>query len=133
MVVVEVRLEVRDVWVCLRDSGVGFDTAAEREEDTGLDHAAALSEGLDIVSTPGEGTEANLRVTIFHADFDSGHQVDLSEFDFLTPQTSRQILSVVRDKEDSSCLELSPALAVVIGRLLSGPNQRAAVAASLWS
>lgn len=133
MLEVDVRLEERDVWICLRDSGVGFDTTVEREERSGLDRAAALSEGLDVISTLGEGTEATLRVTIFRADFDSGQQVDLSEFDFFTPQTSRQVLSVVRDQEDSACLELSPALAVVIGRLLSGPNQRAAITASLWS
>ena len=133
MLEIDVRLEARDVWVCVRDSGIGFDTHADREEGSGLDRASALSEGLDVVSTPGAGTEASLRVTIFRADFDNGDQVDLTELDFFTPQTSRKMLSLVREQDAGSYLELSPSLAVVIGRLLSGPSQRATLKASLWN
>jgi len=133
MLEVDVRLEARDVWVCVRDSGVGFDTHADHEEGSGLDRASALSEGLDVVSTPGAGTEASLRVTIFRSDFDSGNQVDLTELDFFTPKTSRKVLGLVREQDASSYLDLSPSLAVVIGRLLSGPSQRATLKASLWN
>ncbi len=133
MLEVDARLEERDVWVSLRDSGVGFEAIEERDEDGGLDRAAALTEGMDITSTRGEGTEVSLRVSIFRADFDNDRLVDLSELDFFTPQTSRQVLSVVREQEAGSFLDLSPSLAVVLGRLLSGPSQRAAVTASLWS
>ncbi len=133
MIEMDARLEERDVWVSLRDSGIGLDVTEERDKDGGLDRAAALTEGMDITSTPGEGTEITLRVSIFRADFDSGHLVDLSELDFFTPQTSRQVLSVVREQEAGSYLDLSPSLAVVLGRLLSGPSQRATITASLWS
>ena len=133
MLEVDVRLEARDVWVSVRDSGIGFDTNAEREEGAGLDRAAALSEGLDITSAPDTGTEASLRVTVFRADFDNGDQVDLTELDFFTPHTSRKILGLVRDQDAGSYLDLSPSLAVVIGRLLSGPSQRTTLQASLWN
>ncbi len=133
MLEIDVRLEARDVWISVRDSGIGFDTDSEREEGTGLDRAAALSEGLDITSTPGAGTEASLRVTVFRADFDNGDQVDLTELDFFTPHTSRKVLGLVRDQDAGSYLDLSPSLAVVIGRLLSGPSQRTSLQASLWN
>lgn len=130
---VEARLEERDIWVSLRDSGNGFDVSEQSEEGGGLDRAASLVEGLDITSSAGEGTEVTLRVSIFRADFDEGNQVDLSELDFFTPRTSEQVLSVVGEEQGSSYLDLSPALAVVLGRLLSGPRQRTAPSASLWS
>ncbi|MDE0890859.1 MAG: ATP-binding protein [Planctomycetota bacterium] len=133
MLEIDARLEERDVWVCVRDSGVGFDTGVEREEGSGLDRASSLSEGLDVVSSVGSGTEATLRVTIFRSDFDNGNQVDLTELDFFTPKTSRQVLGLVREQDASSYLELSPSLAVVIGRLLSGPSHRATLKASLWN
>jgi anti-sigma regulatory factor (Ser/Thr protein kinase) len=133
MLEVEARLEERDIWVSLRDSGKGFDVSEESEEGGGLDRAASLVEGLDITSSAGEGAEVTLRVSIFRADFDEGDQVDLSEFDFFTPNTSEQVLSVVREEQGSSYLDLSPALAVVLGRLLSGPSQRAAASVSLWN
>ena len=72
-------------------------------------------------------------MTIFRADFDDNQRVDLSELDFFTPQTSRRVLDIVREQDAGSFIELSPSLAVVLGRLLSGPSQRAAVSASLWS
>lgn len=133
MLEIDVRLEERDVWVCVRDSGVGFDIHADREDGSGLDRASALSEGLDVISTPGTGTEANLRVTIFRSDFDNGDQVDLTELDFFTPNTSRKVLGLVREQDASSYLDLSPSLAVVVGRLLSGPSHRATLQASLWN
>jgi anti-sigma regulatory factor (Ser/Thr protein kinase) len=130
---VEARLEERDLWVSLRDSGKGFEVSEQSEEGGGLDRAASLVEGLDITSSAGEGTEVTLRVSIFRVDFDEGHQVDLSELDFFTPHTSEQVLSVVGEEQGSSYLDLSPALAVVLGRLLSGPRQRTAASVSLWS
>jgi DNA-binding response OmpR family regulator len=133
MLEVDVRLEARDVWVCVRDSGVGFDSQVDHEEGSGLDRALSLSEGLDVISTPGTGTEASLRVTIFRSDFDNGDQVDLTELDFFTPTTSRKVLGLVREQDAGSYLDLSPSLAVVIGRLLSGPSQRATLKASLWN
>ena len=133
MLEIDARLEERDVWVSLRDSGIGFKVHEERGEDGGLDRATALTEGMDITSAIGEGTEVSLRVTIFRADFDDNQRVDLSELDFFTPQTSRRVLDIVREQDAGSFIELSPSLAVVLGRLLSGPSQRAAVSASLWS
>ena len=133
MLEVEARLEERDMWGSLRDSGKGFEVSADSEEGGGLDRAASLVEGLDFNSTAGEGTEVSLRVSISRADFDDGHQVDLSELDFFTPDTSQQVLSVVREEGGDSYLDLTPALAVVLGRLLSGPSQRATASASLWS
>lgn len=132
MLEVEARLEERDVWVSLRDSGVGFDASEALGNDGGLDRATALTEGLDIRSASGQGTEVTLRVSIFRANFDTDQLVDLSELDFFTPATARRVLGVVRDQDAASFLELSPSLAVVLGRLLSGPSQRAAVTASLW-
>ena len=47
--------------------------------------------------------------------------IDLSELDWLTPGMSRRVLEILRDEDSTDAFHLSPAMAVTVGRLLTGP------------
>ena len=134
----EATVDQRDLVVTITDSGEGFDAAAalrsafELGFEYGLGRAAALAEGLDVTSTPGEGTRVVLRFTALRADFDGPEQLDLSELDFLLPEAARAVLGSIQTGGGEG-LVLSPALAVIVGRLLAGPDPRRAVSMALWS
>ena len=55
-------------------------------------------------------------------DFDDGRTVNLSEFDYLTPDTVREVLHSIQIDDLGEIFQLSPSIAVVIGRLLNGPR-----------
>lgn len=136
-----VQAEVRgsELVVTVSDRGVGFDTTLLDEDllarplYSGLARATVLSDGLAIDSTPGQGTTVVLHFTSSSASFDVDGAVDLSDHDFLTPDLARRVLHTLRRHETSSTHQLSPALAVVVGRLLAGPEPRALVERALWS
>jgi len=65
--------------------------------------------------------------------FEEESGVDLSELDFLGPELSRRILQALREGQDQELFHLSPALAVVVGRLLAGPDPRERIEQALWS
>jgi hypothetical protein len=65
--------------------------------------------------------------------FDEGRALDLCDEDFLMPDVARRVLHALRRPETAHVHELSPALAVVVGRLLAGPESRSLAERALWS
>lgn len=137
---VRVRAAVagHELEVEVEDAGVGFDTA-ELDDDllarplySGLARVSALSDDLAIRSEPGAGTRVVMRFRSTSAAFDADGTIDLSDHDFLTPAETRRVLHALRRPETSGVHQLSPALAVVIGRLLAGPASRALAERALW-
>jgi ActR/RegA family two-component response regulator/anti-sigma regulatory factor (Ser/Thr protein kinase) len=134
----EATFDEQDIVVTIADRGEGFDSSAamasafEHGFEHGLGRAAALAEGLDVHSVPGEGSRVVLRFCALRADFDGPEQLDLSEHDFLLPEASRGLLGMIRTGSGEG-LVLSPALAVLVGRLLAGPDPRRALSMALWS
>lgn len=128
-----------DFVVTVEDSGVGFDAAGLDDEllgrplHSGLARAMAQSESLQVESKPGVGTRVVLRFAPASIAFDEGGAVDLTDHDYLSPDVARRVLHMLRRDETSTVHQLSPALAVVVGRLLSGPEPRAFVERVLWS
>jgi CheY-like chemotaxis protein len=125
----------REISVSVRDEGRGFEPAslANGSLEDGLARAMSLSEDFEMHSAPGEGTCVTLHFTVFRVDFDDDASIDLTELDFLTPDLSRRVLHALRKPDTKDLFQLSPALAVVVGRLLAGPDQRRSVETALWS
>jgi len=122
--------------VTVRDEGRGLDPAllhsleAGGELPPGLARARALSEELHARSAPGQGTEITLAFASAGACFEEELGLDLSELDHLTPLIARRLLARVSDPSGAHAVRLSPALAVVVGRLLAdaGPSAGSRVA-----
>jgi ActR/RegA family two-component response regulator/anti-sigma regulatory factor (Ser/Thr protein kinase) len=114
------RLEVRD-------EGVGFDTKIVREASApgparcGLSRAMSLSESFGIRSDPAAGTTIELRFSLSGATL-SCRSSDLSEADFLQPAEARGLLETLIDGDDPEVEAIPPAVAIVLGRLLCGPD-----------
>ncbi len=124
----------REIRVDVRDEGRGFEPAILADAtDDGLARAMSLCEDFEIHSSPGEGTSATLHFTVFRVDFDEDQSIDLTELDFLTPDLSRRVMHALRKPDTKDLFQLSPALAVVVGRLLAGPDRRRSVETALWS
>lgn len=138
LVELEADLVGRELVVCVRDWGRGFQDspplagAFDAGFECGLGRAAALAEALDVASTPGQGARVVLRFSALRADFDGEEGLDLTELDYLLPESARAVLEAVRADRGEG-LVLSPALAVLVGRLLAGPNPRSALSMALWS
>jgi hypothetical protein len=136
---IQAEVQGRELVVTVSDQGIGFDTELLDDEllarplYSGLARASALSDGLALDSMLGAGTTVVLRFAAASAAFDDDGTVDLTDHDFLAPDTARRVLHTLRRHETSSTHQLSPALAVVVGRLLAGPEPRALVERSLWS
>ena len=136
---IEAEVRGRELVVTVQDRGVGFDTAIldddllARPLYSGLARVSVLCDGLALDSKPGHGTTVVLRFAAAAAAFDNDGAVDLTDHDFLTPDLARRVLHTLRRHETSSTHQLSPALAVVVGRLLAGPEPRALVERALWS
>ncbi len=130
----------RELRLTVRDAGVGFDPL-DRELDHlsdssagGLARAATLAEDVRIDSAPGSGTCVQASFCVLRTHFDEEEQVDLSELDWLSPETSRRLLTACSEHpEGASRFYLSPALAVCLGRLLAGPDPRRVLRTALWS
>jgi hypothetical protein len=58
--------------------------------------------------------------------------IDLSDSDWTTPETARRVLDAVAANDDAVAVHLTPALAVVVGRLLAHRGANGAQKA-LWS
>jgi CheY-like chemotaxis protein len=120
---VEVRavIDDRECVLSVTDSGRGFDADGQDEASaTGLARVRCLAESLEISSKPGGGTRVTARFGASRVDFDDGRTVDLSEFDYLTPDTVREVLQSIEVDDLGEIFQLSPSIAVVIGRLLNG-------------
>jgi DNA-binding response OmpR family regulator len=123
----------------IHDDGVGFETSEVAQENLsstrhdGLARAASLAEGLTLESRLGEGASITLRFGAYYVDYDEVDRVELSELDFFTPDTAVQVLRTLDVEGGEAFLQVSPALAVVIGRLLSGPTSSQVAAQVLRS
>lgn len=125
----ELVIDPREAFLRVADRGRGFDPLATPDTDEGgLARVAAYAEGCDISSNPGDGTRVSLRFRVSRAELDDGRSRDLSELDFFSPETARDVLERVRGGPPEDDVHLSPALAVLVGRLLSGPDLRRAPA-----
>lgn len=131
------EMDARVLMLEVRDHGCGFDAVehelqASMPLNSGLARVATLTENLSIRSTPGEGTRVRARFTVSTADFDVDGRIDLTELDHLAPDTARELLATLAE-DPHAPIVLSPALAVVVGRMLAGPDPRRALQRALWS
>lgn len=119
-------IDERDLIVTIIDDGIGLDAALVATDimtdGGGLARVSALAEDLDVRGEFGVGTTVQLRFGVYTVDYAGENQADLTELDFLTPDTTRQILATLEMEGAESFFQLTPSLAVVIGRLLAGPD-----------
>lgn len=135
---VEVELKRTRVNVAVSDQGRGFD--AERVHldsipaplpttghahgasmSTGLQRVSALSEELVVRSDP-SGTRVELFFELTPVRFEEERE-GFAEVDFLDPRRARDLLrSLQEGAEDLG--NIAPALALTVGRLLGGAQQR---------
>lgn len=121
------RLEKSWLHVEIEDVGAGFDPRSASAALplgpalTGLARAKALSDGFTIATSPGAGTRVDLRFCVSSAGFSEG-EGDLSEADFLTPRLAREVLLALLEGKTPEVTGVSSAIAVVLGRLLAGPD-----------
>lgn len=133
---VEATLDARECLVRVIDQGVGLlaDESSQEHEDglrPGLARAAGCAEELRVLSAPGSGTTAELRFRAYRVDFDEAGTIDLSEYDYFTPETAREVLRTLAVEECAELFTLSPSLALLVGRLLAGPQAGANLASTL--
>lgn len=133
----------RELILRIHDQGFGFDPLIVEQGGAGgqvaeagclanplkngLARAMALSEDLIIVTAPGKGTEITLRFSIHRAELGDEGTIDLTELDWFAPDVSRRVLHALKKYDTSDLFHLSPALAVVVGRLLTGPDRTRAL------
>jgi FixJ family two-component response regulator len=141
---VAARHDGADIEVQVADEGRGCDAARARldavpavlpwseGEPTGLARAATLVEALDVSSSE-HGTRVTLRVSIGRVSFDRDDATDLSDLDYLDPRRAGLLLRAVRTGRGGDVFNISPALAVVVGRLLAGATPAQVAQTSLWS
>lgn len=108
------------------DDGPGFDgvealTSGVLDSSTGIGRVHALTEGVRIERGIGRGTHVQLRFAVKTVEFDDEERIDLTDLDFFVPATARELLATLTEEPDAPVI-LSPALAVVVGRLLMGPD-----------
>ena len=136
---VEARLAGKDLVVAVSDEGCGFEplnfaaSPGRSTLDGGLARVDSLAEELRVESVRGRGTCVSLRFSAFPVAFGGAGELDLSDLDFLSPELSRRMLERLRDGDLDCEIDLSPALAVTVGRLLTGGTERQSVQRALWS
>jgi DNA-binding response OmpR family regulator len=134
---VSANIEERALELLIQDEGRGFDAALvvsghlDSTLRSGLARAMALSEDMIVVTAPGKGTEVTLRFSITRADLGDALTIDLTERDWLSPDVARNVLHALQRRDTADLFQLSPSLAVVVGRLLAGPDPRRALEPSL--
>ncbi len=123
------ELGTREIVVHVADQGVGFESANDPHDpladtfESGLARAAALAVELSLDTAPGCGTRVTLRFSTYRVVFQEDEVIDLSELDWLPPALARRVLHGLRGG-GAPVHNLSPALAVAVGRLLAGPSPR---------
>ncbi|MEE2941351.1 MAG: ATP-binding protein [Planctomycetota bacterium] len=110
------------------DDGPGFDaietlTADPLDCTTGLGRVHALADGVRIERSHRGSTHAQLFFAVRTVEFDDEERIDLTDLDFFVPATARELLATLTEEPDAPVI-LSPALAVVVGRLLMGPDPK---------
>lgn len=134
---VSATLDRSALTIVIEDDGPGFDAIQALTQDvldssTGLGRMHSLSEDVSIRSLPGAGTTVTLDFRVTTTDFEDDARIDLSELDFFSPETSKELLATLSEDPDAPVI-LSPALAVVVGRLLMGPDPSRVLSEALWS
>jgi len=125
--------------VSIRDEGAGFVPSgafAGPQLDpalSGLARAGALAEDLRVESALGGGTHVELRFVASRATFDQDDVLDLSELDWFSPGLARRVLEALGSERADVLFNLSPALAVSIGRMLTAPTAEQRAQQALWS
>lgn len=141
LILARARLEPGALELSVLDHGRGFDAAAvlstegalpSHATSGGLTRCAALCDDFACRSTP-NGTLVELRFELARASFAEDAYAELSERDWLTPAQARRALRLAREGRAGDALNLSPALAVAIGRLLAGCSSERLRHAALWS
>lgn len=115
-----------ELCIDVTDDGPGFDavealTAGVLDSTKGLGRLHALADGVRIERGHLEGTNVQLRFSVRNVEFDDEERIDLTDLDFFVPATARELLATLTEEPDAPVI-LSPALAVVVGRLLMGPD-----------
>ena len=128
---------IRDSAITVEDDGPGFDavevlTVGRLDASSGLGRMHSLAENVSIRSNAHSGTVVNLSYSVTTTDFEDDARIDLSELDFFSPDTSKELLATLSEDPDAPII-LSPALAVVVGRLLMGPDPSRVLSEALWS
>ncbi len=133
--------------VAIADDGRGFDAVAAQLESTaaalpggapsadrcgGLARAAALAEDLRFERRP-RGSEIVLTFEFPPVLFDEDTGIDLSDRDFLDPETTRRVLHAACTGQSADLFGISPALAVCIGRMLAVRTSAQTAQTALWS
>jgi anti-sigma regulatory factor (Ser/Thr protein kinase) len=134
----EAELDTRELKVTIHDAGVGFDATTLTLDgrtvparNSGLGRAAALCEDLRVESAASRGTRVSLTFTAYRVEFDEDDTIDLSELDWLSPGLARRVLASIMGDSQEPLYNLSPALAVTVGRLLTGAAPRQLVEKAL--
>lgn len=120
------------------DDGLGFSPATatvrgRSAETSGLARVRALSESMRVSSSLDGGALVELEFALSTSIFADERGVDLSDHDYLDPALSRRVLSALQDGSLEPQFQLSPALAVCVGRLLSAPAPKPNPFAELWT
>ncbi|TAJ23507.1 MAG: response regulator [Planctomycetota bacterium] len=141
VILVRARLERSALELSVLDHGRGFDAAAVLSSEGalpahatsgGLARCAALCDDFACRSTA-NGTLVELRFELAETSFAEDAYAALSERDWLAPAHARRALQMARQGRAGDALNLSPALAVAIGRLLAGGSSERLRQAALWS
>ncbi len=134
----EAKLQSGRLRVEITDDGIGCDvtrpslTSSSASAVSGLARACALAESFKLSNRPEGGMRASLEFSSTSFLFADERGVDLSDLDYLEPLTARRILESLRD-DSAPQFQLSPALAVCVGRLLSAAHQVGSPLAALRS
>ena len=131
------RANAGRILIEVSDLGAGLEAHLAHQAlsagESGLARAAALVERLTCETNPsGTGTLVRLELDgrCVRWDLDGGE--DLTEQDFLEPEQAKRVLATIRALPQAPEVQLSPALALVVGRLLAGAPQRVRVEQGLW-
>lgn len=137
---VRAHVDLHDFEIELRDEGAGFESfsvaaqALDGPLDSGLARAGSLAEDLRLESSPGQGASVHLTFAAYRVEFDDeADSLDLSDWDYLAPEFSRRLGDEISIAGETSAMNLSPALAVVVGRMLAGPAPLVRAMRTLWS
>lgn len=131
------HLDGRTLMVEIVDDGPGFDVSdalAQQGVDAGcgLGRVYSLAEDVNVRSWPGGGATVHLTFRVSTIDFEDDARIDLSDLDYFAPATSRELLATLADDPHAPII-LSPALAVVVGRMLVGPDPNRVLQGALRS
>jgi ActR/RegA family two-component response regulator/anti-sigma regulatory factor (Ser/Thr protein kinase) len=125
---VRARIDGETFHLRIADPGVGFDArrvlgpGPGGPARSGIQRARSLSERLSLCSKPGAGTEVDLCFSTSGAALAADGR-DLSEVDFLALGEAEALIGELLEGRTPDIEALSPALAVVLGRLLAGPGK----------